>query len=257
MTGMPFQALATAARLSLTADRLKPAQQVLGLQSAVAYFDGPLGHLLLFRGGENFRFYLKGRHEVGVAGGTAAGAFVVDLAAAGHALIRSPRPGAAFPNSYHPDVLAYTSADGGTTWLSAPVAAVDWAAGTVTVDRPGNATRVAVYFTTGDGEFELRIVRPLGSDVASAKLFGGALRSIHETDQTNARSAPTFGSEGREYPLPPQFRLELAVRSRTPIVFDRYAQHELSLPVFHTPIRVLDAAQLNAQAELKLRGGTL
>ncbi|WP_034383173.1 hypothetical protein [Deinococcus sp. YIM 77859] len=254
---LPFQPLAKAMRLSLTADRFTPGQQVLGLLSTVAYFDGPLGHLMLFKGGENFRFFLKGRFETGVAGGTAAGPFVVNLAAAGHTLIRSTRPGAAFPNLFHPDVLAYTSADGGTTWQAAPVSAVDWAAGTVTVDRPGNATRVAVYFTTGDGEFELRVVRPLGSDVASAKLFGGALRSIHETDQTNARSAPTFGAEGREYPLPPQFRLELAVRSRTPVVFDQYAGHELSLPVFDTPIRVLDAAQLNAQAELKLRGGTL
>lgn len=254
---LPFQPLTNAMRISLTADRFTPAQQVLGLLSTVAYFDAPLGHLMLFKGGENFRFYLKGRHEVGVSPATPAGPFVVDLAAAGHSLIRSPRPGAAFPNTSHPDVLAYTTVDGGESWQAAPVTAVDWAAGTVTVDRPDNATTVAVYFTTGDGEFELRVVRPLGSDVASAKLFGGALRSIHETDQTNARSAPTFGAEGREYPLPPQFRLELAVRSQTPIVFDQYAQHELSLPVFDTPIRVLDAAQLNAQAELKLRGGTL
>lgn len=258
MTGAyPFQVLGNAMRTTLTSDRFTPGQQVLGLLSTVAYFDGPLGHLLLFKGGEPFRFYLQGRHEVGVAGGTAAGPYVVDLAAAGHSLVRSPRPAADFPATGHPDVQAYTSADGGTTWLPAAVTAVDWNAGTVTVDRPGNATRVAVYFTTGNGEFELRVVRPLGSDVSSAKLFGGALRSINETNQVNARSAPTFGSDGREYPLPPQFRLELAVRSTTPIPFDRYARHELSLPLFDTPIRVLDAARLNAEAELKLRGGTL
>lgn len=257
MTGAPFAPLANAQRISLTADKFKAAQQVLGTLSSVAYFDGPLGHLLLFKGGENFRFYLKGRMEQGVAGGTPAGPIVIDLAAAGHRIIQSPRPGAAFPNTYHPDVLAYTSADGGATWLAAPVNAVNFDAGTVTVERPGNATRVAVYFTTGDGEFELRVLRPLGSDVASAKLFGGALRSIHETNQTNARSAPAFGALGREYPIPPQFRLEIAVRSKTPVVFDRYAGHELSLPVFDTPIRVLDAAQFNAQAELKLRGGSL
>lgn len=254
---LPFAPLAAATRLSLTADRFTPQQQVLGILSPVATFDGPLGHLMLFKGGENFRFFLKGRFETGVAGGTAAGPYVVDLAAAGHSLIRTTRPGTTFPSTSHPDVLAYTSADGGATWQAANVTAVDWAAGQVTVDRPGNATRVAVYFTTGNGEFELRVSRPLGSDAARAKLFGSALRSIHETDQVNARSAPTFGGEGREYPLPPQFRLELAVRSTTPVVFDRYAGHELSLPVFDVPIRVLDAAQLNAQAELKLRGGTL
>ncbi|WP_255449460.1 hypothetical protein [Deinococcus arboris] len=42
-----------------------------------------------------------------------------------------------------------------------------------------------------------------------------------------------------------------------PIVFDRYAQLELGLPLFDTAIRVLDPARLNAEAELKLRGGTL
>lgn len=255
--GLPFQVLANANRTTLTADRLTAAQQVVGLNSGVAYFDGPAGHLLLFKGGETFRFYIKGRHEVGVVGGTPAGPYDVNLAAAGHTLMRTPRPGAAFPNANHPDVLAYTSSDGGTTWTRATVNAVNFDTGVVTVERPGNATRVAVYFVTGDGEFELRILRPLGSDVSSAKLFGGALRSIHETDQTNARSAPTFGSEGREYPLPPQFRLELAVRTKTPIVFDRYAEHELSLPVFDTPVRVLDAARLNAEAEVKLRGGSL
>ncbi|MVN89376.1 hypothetical protein GO986_21815 [Deinococcus sp. HMF7620] len=204
--GYPFQALGQALRTTLTADRLTPAQQVLGILSGVAYFDGPLGHLLLFKGGDLFRFYLHGRHAMGVAGGTPAGPVVVDLAAAGHTIIRSPRPAPAFPTTGgHPDVLAYTSADGGTTWLAAPVNAVNFDAGTVTVERPGNATRVAVYFTTGDGEFELRVVRPLGSDVASAKLFGGALRSIHETNQVNAPPSRPSGAPAASTRCRPSF----------------------------------------------------
>ncbi|THF88469.1 hypothetical protein E7T09_04490 [Deinococcus sp. KSM4-11] len=255
--GLPFLPLAQAMRLTLTPEKFTPGQQVLGILSTVAYFDGPLGHLLLFKGGENFRFFLKGRAEFVVPGGTAAGAYVVNLAGAGHSPIRTTRPAAAFPTTSHPDLLAYTSIDNKATWQLASISAADFAAGTVTVTLPANTTHVVVYHTTGNGEFELRILRPLGSDTSRAKLFGSALRSIHETDQSNTRSAPTFGGEGREYPLPPQFRLELAARTTTPIVFDQYAQHELSLPVFDTPVRVLDAAQLNAQAELKLRGGTL
>lgn len=259
MTGrsLPFQPLGQAQRTSLTSDRLKASQQVLNVTSGVAYFDGPAGHLLLFKGGEGFRFFVKGRFEMGVAGGTPAGPIDVNVGAAGHSIIQTPRPAMAFPTAYHHDVIAYTSADGGATWQRAVVNAVNYATGVVNVERPGNATRVAVYFVTGDGEFELRIVRPLGSDVSSAKLFGGAFRSIHETNQVNARSAPVFGATGSEYPLPPQFRLELAVRSKTPVVFDGYAEHELSLPVYDTPIRVLDAAAFNAQAEMKLRGGNL
>ena len=241
--------------MALTADRFTNGNQVLGMASTVAYFDGPLGHLMLFKGGETFRFYLKGRHQQGVA--VTGGDVVIDLRAAGHSLMQSPRSGAAFPNKYHPDVLAYTSANGGATWTAATIKAVDWATGKVTVTTPAGSSQVAVYFLTGDGEFELRVVRPLGSDVVSAKLFGGACRSIHETDQTNARSAPSFGGVGQEYPLPPQFRFEISVRSKTPIVFDKYAYHEISLPLYDTPIRVLDAAQMNAQAEVKLRGNSI
>lgn len=251
--GLPFQPQGNALKTALTADRLTPAAQVLGIMSAVAYYDGPLGHLMLFKGGDPFRFYIKGRHQVNVP---AAGAFNLDLKAAGYNPIQSPRPAAAFPTQNHPDILAYTSVDNGVTWVPAMVTAMNFATGVVTFTAPA-ACLAAVYFTAGNGDFELRLVRPMGSDVASAKLFDGALRSIHETDQSNSRSAPAFGLQGREYPQPPQFRLELAVRSNTAIVWDRYAQHEISLPVFDTPVKVLDPARLNAEAEVKLRGGSL
>ncbi len=253
---LPFQPLSNALRTTITANRLTPASQVLGILSSVAYFDGPLGHLMLFKGGENFRFYLKARAVFTNAGGFGIGLANLNLASQNLKMLRTPRPAGAFPLTYHPDLLVY--GDDGTGILQElSIISADFQTGDLVVSTQAIFYDIVVYFVPADGEFELRIVRPLGSDVASAKLFGGALRSIHETDQTNARSAPIFGSAGREYPLPPQFRLELAVRSNTQIVFDQYAQHEISLPMFDTPIRVLDAAQLNAQAELKLRGGTL
>ena len=251
--GLPFQVQGNALRTMLTADRLTPVNQVLGVMSAVAFYDGPLGHLLLYKGGEPFRFFIKGRHQTNAPG---AGDFNVDLRAAGFNPVRSTRQAPEFPTQAHPDVLAYTSVDNGATWQIATVKAVNFATGAVTMTAPA-ACLVAVYFTVGNGEYEIRLIRPMGSDVTSAKLADGALRSIHETDQTNDRSLPRFGMEGREYPQPPQFRLELAVRTNTPIVWDRYAQHEISLPVFDTPVKITDPARMNAEAEVKLRGGSL
>lgn len=265
MQNLPFIALAQPQRISLTADRLKPGNQVLGLLTSVAYYDAPLGRLLLIKGGDPFRFYVKARKEVVVPLLTAAGDFLVDLGAAGLKIVRTPRPAGSLPTAVdpanpgttnHPDVLAYTSADG-VTWTPAAVRAVDFATGKVTLTLPAGANRVAVYFVPADGEFVFRVIRPLGSDGVSAQLYGQALRSIHETEQNNVRSAPQLGDIGREYPLPPQFRLDLAVRSNAQIVFDAYAQHEISLPLYDTPIRVTDNATLVAQAEVKLRGGSI
>jgi hypothetical protein len=263
---LPFRPLSQAARTTLDATRLTgTGQQVVGQMSAVAYLDVPLGHLFVFRGGDNFRFYLKGAVEVGIAGGTPAGPLVIDLAAQGVRAVRTPRTAVDLPAAYvsgpgvafHPDFVALTSADGGTTWLPAAVLAFDPVAQTVTVQRPGNATRVRVYYVPGEGEFQLRAVRAMGSDRTLANLYANSLRAVHETDQNNARSAPTFGSDGMEYPLPPQFRLELAVRAASKILWDQYAQHELMLPMYDGQVQVTDAGTMAAQAEVKLRGGAI
>ncbi len=88
----PFIPLANAQRISLTADRFKAGNQVLGLMSSVAYYDGPLGHLLIMRGGDPFRFYLKAAKDFAVAAGQAAGDYLVDLGATGLHMVRTPRP---------------------------------------------------------------------------------------------------------------------------------------------------------------------
>jgi len=264
----PFIPLANAQRISLTADRFKAGNQVLGLMSSVAYYDGPLGHLLIMRGGDPFRFYLKAAKDFAVAAGQAAGDYLVDLGATGLHMVRTPRPAADLPTSVqagqgdagtvaHPDVLAYTSLDNGQTWQPAAVRAVDFVTGKVTLTVPANVTNIRVYFVPADGEFQFRVIRPVGSDSMSAQIFGQALRSIHETEQNNVRSAPQLGDLGREYPIPPQFRLDLAVRSNARILWDNLAQHEISLPMYDTPIRVTDYAALTAQAEVKLRGGSI
>lgn len=257
---MPFKPLGNAQHKTLTPSLIMGGNQIVGVRSTAGYFDGPLGQLILFKGGDPFRLYLKGRVEQQADDADIPndGDVLFDLAAEGRTLIRSQRTSGDFvPGKSHTDLLAYHRVDESGTWEPAEISAVDWEAGTVMVSRPAGSRDVALYFLTGDGELEIRITRPLGSDDASAKLFNSALRSLHEVDQSNVRSAPTFGVIGREYPLPPQFRLEFAIRSKTQILFDEFAQHEISLPMYDTPIEIFNVSELNAQAELKLRGGTL
>lgn len=249
----PFASLSPAVRTSLTADRLKAGSQVLGNMSTVAYLDGPAGHLLLYMGGESVRMYIKGRYVTTASG---AGDVEINLHSLGYRVVRTLRSAPAFPTASHPDLLAYTSTDGGKTWQPAVIKNANFDAGTLTVTAP-SACDIAIYYVVGDGTYELRISRPMGGDSTRARLIDGALRSIHETDQTNIRSAPVFGSVGREYPQPPQFRLELAVNSNSAIVWDSYAQHELALPVWDGAIEVYDAARMAAMAEVVLRGGSI
>lgn len=253
MYDAPFASLAPAIRTSLTADRLKPGSQVLGTMSTVAYLDGPQGHLFLYMGGEALRMYIKGRYVTTASG---AGDVEIDLGAQGIRCVKTLRSAPQFPTTSHPDLLAYTSTDAGSTWQPAVIKKADFDAGTLTVTAP-SACDIAVYYVVGDGTYELRISRPMGGDSTRARLIDGALRSIHETDQTNIRSAPVFGSAGREYPQPPQFRLELAVNSNSAVVWDQYAQHELALPVWDGAIEVYDAARMAAMAEVVLRGGSI
>lgn len=257
MTGPSFRPVGSKA-VTLGFENFRPGQQVLGTLSTAAYHDVSLNHVLALKGNIPFRAYIKGVFERGEQI-SAAGELVVSInpnGNEGRVMVRSARPAPAFPTASHPDVLVYVSANNGTSWTQKPVKAVDFAAGTVTFDKDANTNRIAVFYLIGDGELELRAVRPMGSDSGSAKLYGAPFRTIHESDQSKGTTAPKLGSRPR-YDLPQQFRLELAVRSNSKVEWTARARHELALAADDIAGQVINAQQLSALGELGLRGGSL
>lgn len=252
---LPFNVLAKPQPKTLTITSFLAGKQSPGILSAALTFMVPLGQMLFVKGGGSIRFFLKAREIIKFAADNT-GSKVLDLGALGHDLIRSSRPWAgAFPSQAHPDVVVYTSSDNGVTYARGTIDAVDFAANTVTVATSATTNCIKVYFVPGGGEFEIRAKRPNGSDSINLKIFDSGLRAMHETDQVNQRSQPKIGQPGTNPPLPPQWELQIAVRSNSLIFPDPEAEHELSIQAFTAPIQILNRSQMDAEAEKQLRGG--
>ncbi|GEM45310.1 hypothetical protein [Deinococcus cellulosilyticus] len=252
---LPFRALRKPSPKTLTITNFMQGRQTPDMLSAALILTVPLGEMLFIKGGQSPRFFLKAREEVEITM-DADLTEVVNLGALGHDLIRTQRPfTGGFPTQSHPDVVAYTQEDGSDTWDKANITAIDFAANTVTVAKTADVKKIRIYFVPGGGEFEIRAKRPNGSDSINMKLFDMGLKAMHETDQTNTRSAPKLGHEGTNPPLPPQWELQIAVRSKSLIYADPEAEHELSLQAWSAPIEILNRSRMDAEAEVQLRGG--
>ncbi|HEX2865359.1 MAG TPA: hypothetical protein VHN99_12380 [Deinococcales bacterium] len=232
--------------------------QVLSRASFAAYLDVALGHAMVIKPNTPFRLYLMAQYVVKFATDSDL-EYAVDLGAAGLGIVRSARPAPDLPSQAHPDVFAFISADSGATWAATNVKAVDFTANTVTVVKAAGTNAVKVYYLPEFGEVALRVVRPAGSDSINALLWSAPLMDVHQVDQTNTRSAPTMegGPNGNGWFLPPKFRLAIEVRSPSAIVWNAEAKHQLALSVADARIQVLNDAELNAMAEVQLRGGSI
>ena len=228
-------------------------QQVPSLASIVAFYDIPLGHGAVLLAGKQIRCFLKSRFNTAFAADAAA-TRVIDLGASGLSMVQSTRVGAAFPNNSHPDVLAYTSTDGGVTLTRAVVASVNFATGQVTVNKTAAVNFIAVYYLSGNGELEIFAYRPTGADTVAGRLFNRPMRALAEIDQTNERSAMELNI-GRDLMLPSQFRVTLQVRSTGIIAWDALAEHDLLIQTKQAAIEIIDLQGLNIAAERQIRGG--
>lgn len=208
------------------------------------------GHMTVLRSDTPLRMYLHARYQMPLVASVAAVA-TVQVNGNGRRMVRSPRAGRTFPSTAHPDVLVYTTLDG-NTWQLAPVTAADFEAGSVSYQKPANATGVRVYYTFGDGEIVLRGSRPLGSSGGSVQLWNYPARSLHELNQADTSAAPVLGVQ--PVGMPQGFTLSIAVRAFSAVYFDAYARHEINIPAYDLPISVSDPVQLAALGEMGLKG---
>jgi hypothetical protein len=219
----------------------------------IAYYDVPLGFLVELEKNKPVRAYIKAKFEEPVTVNANAN-IAVNLAGNGHTMLRSTRAASAFPTDSHPDVVAYISSNGGTTWTKATIANANFLSGVVTVNKTPTTDRVKVYFLPGLGEIQFFGYRPAGSDVAGGKVFGKPFRDLHETDQANDRNSMQLTTSSNVL-LPSQFRLAVEVRSPSIVEWSAAAEHDLMLPTKSVPIEISDIQALNVSAERMLRGG--
>ena len=255
---IPFTINGAPTPRTLAWDAFQAGSQVLSRASFAAFLDVALGHAMVIKGSQNFRLYIMAQYIAQIAT-DASTVQVVDLGAKGLGVVRSARPAPAFPSQSHPDVFAFISNNAGATWTPTNVTAADFTVNTVTVVKAADTNAIKVYYLPEFGEIALRAVRPVGSDGVNALLWGAPLMDVHQVDQSNTRSAPRFeaGSGGNGWFLPPKFRLGLEVRSPSNIVWTAEARHELAINVLDSRITVLSESQLNAMAEVQLRGGSI
>jgi predicted deacetylase len=246
----PFQPTAPQKTVTLTATDFTPGSQLVGIMSPIAFYDVPLGHILGLYGRKPFRAYIKGVKQFPNQAGGAAAALNL-----GALPVRTVRPAGTFPTTNHPDITVYGRAAGSAAaWVRLSVSAVNFATGVVTVAAQAAAMDMKAYYILPDGELEIRAARPVGSDGVTTKLFGSPFRALHEVDQTNARSAPQFGSRDI-YSLPQNYRITIEARTSAVIDWSADAGHELVITAADQAVSVTDEQSLMVRAEEKLRGG--
>ena len=227
---------------------------VADVLSTVAYVDVALGYARGLLPLSALKVYLKSKYELAITV-DAATTYTVNLGTLGIKLVLSTKTAPALPTNAHPDLVAYISSDAGTSWAETTITAVDTAANTVTITKTASATnRVKLYYLSGNGEIQLSVRKPQGSDIFNSKLFGKPQRELYELDQTNERSAPKL-TMARPALLPPQWRLQLEARAPHTIAWVAEAEHDLSIPVYDAPVQVYDVAQFNRVVEANLQGG--
>lgn len=252
--GAGFRKLAEPKQRTLIWSDFTAGSPVADVMSAVAYRDVALGYASGLKPGSALRAYLKSKYELAITV-DAATTYTVDLGALGIKLVLSTKTAPALPTNAHPDLVAYISSDAGTSWAKTDITAINTAASTVTITKTASATnRVKLYYLSGNGEIQLSVRKPQGSDVFNSKVFGKPQRELYELDQTNERSAPKL-TLPRPALLPPQWRLQLEARAPHTIAWVAEAEHDLSIPVYDAPVQVYDVAQFNRVVEANLQGG--
>lgn len=253
----PVVPLGTKAPRTLNARDFAPGRQVIGARSVIARHNVPRGDVYELKVGAPMRLYLRGMYAATEAA-TAGGELTLDLGADGLQMIRSTRDAPAGPWTLeHPDLTVYTRETGsGDPFVARQVIDVDFDAGTVSVD--GVAVSVnhdaEVFYLPGDGELALRAVQPSGIDQRSVELYNATLAGLHETDQSNGRTAPYVARPGLTgLPLGPKWSLALEVNAPVPVPFDDpRAAHELIIRGYRAPVSTMNERQLGA-----IIGGTL
>ncbi len=227
--------------------------QQANFPSRVANYDVPLGFGLVLERAKPLRMYIKAKYEIAIA--PDATVFVaVGLGAAGHKTVQSTRAANPFPTTEHPDLAAFISSDAGVTWTKTPITNANFVTGVITITKVPGTNRVKVFFLPGTGEIQLFGYRPVGSDITGGKIFGKPFRDLHETDQSNDRSAMQL-STANDVPLISQFRISLEVRSNSLVEWSADAQHDLMIPTKFAPIEIDDIQASNVAVEKALRGG--
>lgn len=236
---------------TLTYPDFKAGTQGTGVGNEVAYYDVPLSYGLVLLSKLPMRFYLKAVQEQSITPDPATN---LDVNVPG--LVLSGRNAPAFPTSAHPDVLAYTSEDGGITWTRRNVNSVNLSTNTVNIDKMAATNRVRVFYLPSQGGFELRAFRPVGSDGVNAQIFNQPFFALNSANQSERRSAP-YLNIGEDKFAPSQWRLSLQAVGAPPILWIADAMHDVAIEAKIGRIQINDLQQMNAQAELSFRGGNI
>lgn len=225
-------------------------QQTPDILSPLAFYDVPINYVLGIDK-RPFSLRIKGvLVQTFVASGTLSR--VVNLAASGTRIVKSPLNAPALPSLYHPDVVAFRSSDNGVTWVATNITAIDYVLSTVTVEKDAATNAVKVYYLLGEGEVLIRASLPSGYSTEKVHLFSGAIPAVNASEQINQRSALTKFK--REYALAPQMRLEIAVRCKAIVEWSATAQHEIDFKAWLQPVKIIDRPEFERTALERLRG---
>jgi hypothetical protein len=219
--------------------------------SVVASYPVPRNNHMVVKPRAAFGMYLYVLAVTTMSGALAAGDFTLTLAGLLKSTQRVPDTFPAAATTSHPDVVVFNN-------LNQPVQvkSVNYLTGEVVVARTAGVTSLRAYYISGNGEVIARAKRPSGSDGANQYLWRSSFRSLHETDQLNDDTAPTFG---QLFELAAQFDLELVVTAPLEVKFDAYAPHKLRLPVAFVPVQIVPGqeSRYHAKTEVSLRGGRI
>lgn len=190
-----------------------------------------------------FRVVLKAKVE-GSGTNDASSSEQIDLGSA-HSLnaIRTSRGAPSLPTDRHPDVIAFTTTDGGSSWTRQNITAFDAEANTVTIAKPTDtAYDYKIYVVTGNGRVRLLANAPSGSGALAVQLDNSPLAAYHEVDFADATSAlilpERFGDPVR---LSQKFEVGIYVTTDVEIPWTSEAEHEIAIPVYRRAVEILDA----------------
>lgn len=207
----------------------------------LAYFETPRNEIITVQD-LPMRLFLKAK-VTGAGTNDAATSEQIDLGSA-HSLnaIRSTRAAPSLPSSAHPDVVAFTTTDGGTTYTQQNITAYDASANTVTIAKPANtAYDYKIYVLTGNGQVRITADAPQGSGELQVQLANTTLAALHEVDQSRANAAQTLnGMFGRVIRLSQKFRIGIYVTTDVEVAWATEAEHEVSIPTVRRAVIVND-----------------
>ena len=226
--------------------------QGLGQGNEVAYHDIALSYGLILNSKLPMRFYLKSVYEFAYTPDALTNVNVI----VPDNVLQSGRNAPTFPTQNHPDLLAYISSDNGTTWAQTTINSINWITDTLNITKLAGTNRIRVFYLSGTGGFQLRVFRPVGSDSVNAQLFNQPFFVLNSADQSNQRSAPRLNIGGDRF-VPSQWRISLQSQGGKPILWLPDAQHDVAIEASRGRIQINDLQQMNAMAEVSLRGGNI